>query len=144
MWHVLRTEPLPNELDRKTEWAQWAVVVGVWALGIYDVAVLADRPYRRVGVSQSRIAWRRFRRNRLAMAGLAIMAILYWVTLLAPFLAPFDPNFQGDIVLNRYLPPTAEHLFGTDKFGRDIFSRVLYGARISLTIGLLFKFNFNF
>ena len=115
----------------------FVTVVGVWALGIYDVAVLANRPYRRVGVSQSRIAWRRFRRNRLAMAGLAIMAILYWVTLLAPFLAPFDPNFQGDIVLNRYLPPAAEHLFGTDKFGRDIFSRVLYGARISLTIGFL-------
>jgi peptide/nickel transport system permease protein len=59
------------------------------------------------------------------------------VTLLAPFIAPFDPNFQGNIVLNRYKPPSMEHLLGTDKFGRDIFSRILYGARISLSIGFI-------
>jgi peptide/nickel transport system permease protein len=71
------------------------------------------------------------------MAGLAIMVVLYWVTLLAPYLAPFDPNLQGNIVLDRYLRPSAEHLLGTDKFGRDVLSRILYGARISLTIGFL-------
>jgi peptide/nickel transport system permease protein len=112
-------------------------LVGVWVWGILDVAVIATRPVKRVGVSQWRIAARRFRRNRLAMAGLAIMVLLYWVTLLAPFLAPFDPNFQGNIVLTRYQPPSMEHLLGTDKFGRDIFSRILYGARISLTIGFI-------
>ncbi len=114
-----------------------ASLVGFWAWGIYDVAVSATRPIKRTGVNQWRLAWRRFRRNRLAMAGLAIMALLYWVTLLAPYLAPYDPNFQGNIVLNRYLAPASEHFFGTDKFGRDVFSRILYGARISLTIGFL-------
>jgi peptide/nickel transport system permease protein len=114
-----------------------ATLVGVWLWGILDVAVIATRPIKRVGVSQWRIAGRRFRRNRLAMAGLAIMVLLYWVTLLAPFLAPFDPNFQGNIVLTRYQPPSMEHFLGTDKFGRDIFSRILYGARISLTIGFI-------
>ncbi len=112
-------------------------VVGVWIWGVTDVAVTATRPVRRTGVSQWRIAGRRFRRNRLAMAGLAVMALLYWVTLLAPYLAPFDPNFQRNIVLDRYLSPSIEHPLGTDKFGRDILSRILYGARISLTIGFL-------
>ncbi|HUP00541.1 MAG TPA: oligopeptide ABC transporter permease [Gemmatimonadota bacterium] len=126
---------------RIEDWIALAVLgaslVGFWAWGMWDVAVAATRPIKRIGVSQWRLAGRRFRRNRLAMAGLAIMALLYWLTLLAPYLAPYDPNFQGNIVLNRYLQPSAEHLFGTDKFGRDVFSRILYGARISLTIGFL-------
>ncbi|HEY7472899.1 MAG TPA: oligopeptide ABC transporter permease [Gemmatimonadota bacterium] len=112
-------------------------LIGVWVWGILDVAVVATKPIKRVGVSQWRIAGRRFRKNRLAMAGLAIMVLLYWVTLLAPFLAPYDPNFQGNIVLNRYQPPSMQHFLGTDKFGRDIFTRILYGARISLTIGFI-------
>lgn len=112
-------------------------LVGIWAWGILDTAVVVTRPIKRSGVSQWRLAGRRFRRNRLAMAGLGVMALLYWVTLLAPFIAPYDPNFQGNIVLNRYLGPSAEHLMGTDKFGRDVFSRILYGARISLSIGFL-------
>ena len=112
-------------------------LIGVWVWGIFDVAVVSTRPVKRTGLSQWRIAARRFRRNNLAVWGLAIMVFLYWVTLLAPFLAPYDPNFQGNIVLNRYQPPSMEHLLGTDKFGRDLFSRVLYGARISLSIGFI-------
>lgn len=114
-----------------------ATLIALWTWGIYDVAVTATKPIRRTGVSQWRLAGRRFRKNHLAMAGLGVMVFLYWVTLMAPFIAPFDPNFQGNIVLNRYLPPSAEYYFGTDKFGRDVFSRILYGARISLTIGFL-------
>jgi peptide/nickel transport system permease protein len=89
------------------------------------------------GDSQWAIAGRHFRKNRMAMGGLAIMVLLYVVTLITPLIAPFDPAAQGDIVLTRYLPPSAEHLMGTDKFGRDILSRVLYGARISLSIGFI-------
>lgn len=129
------------EMGRIEDWIALvtlaSTLIGFWAWGLYDTAVAAAKPLRRTGVSQWRLAWRRFRRNRLAMAGLAIMALLYWMTLLAPYLAPFDPNFQGNIVLNRYLSPSGEHFFGTDKFGRDVFSRILYGARISLTIGFL-------
>ncbi|MGH7557713.1 MAG: oligopeptide ABC transporter permease [Gemmatimonadota bacterium] len=136
-------EDLPRtlELGRVEDWVALATLavtlVGLWIWGVVDVAVTATRPVRRVGVSQWRLAGRRFRRNHLAMTGLAVMALLYWVTLLAPYLAPYDPNFQGNIVLDRYLSPSAEHPLGTDKFGRDILSRILYGARISLTIGFL-------
>lgn len=114
-----------------------ATLAAAWVVGLYDVAVVATHPLRRTGVSQWRLAGRRFRKNRLAMVGLAIMAFLYWGTLMTPFLAPHDPDLQGDIVQTRYLAPSGDHFFGTDKFGRDVFSRVMFGARISLTIGFL-------
>src|SRR5690606_1429127 len=114
-----------------------ALLVGIWGWGLYDLIVRSRRVPRLQGDSQWAIAARHFRRNRMAMAGLITMLVLYAVTLLAPLIAPFDPTAQGDIVLTRYLEPSFEHPMGTDKFGRDIFSRVLYGARISLTIGFV-------
>lgn len=113
------------------------LLAGVWGWGLYDLLVRARRAPRLHGDSQWAIAARHFRRNRMAMAGMIVMFVLYAITLLAPLIAPFDPTAQGDIVMTRYLPPSLEHLMGTDKFGRDIFSRVLYGARISLTIGFV-------
>ena len=89
------------------------------------------------GDSQWAIAGRHFKKNKLAIAGLIVMIVLYLVTLLTPLIAPFDPAAQGDIITSRYLPPSAAHWLGTDKFGRDILSRVLYGARISLSIGFV-------
>jgi peptide/nickel transport system permease protein len=89
------------------------------------------------GDSQWAIAGRHFKKNKLAIGGLAVMIILYLVTLLTPLIAPYDPAVQGDIITSRYLPPSAAHWLGTDKFGRDILSRVLYGARISLSIGFV-------
>jgi peptide/nickel transport system permease protein len=89
------------------------------------------------GDSQWRVAIRSFRRNRLALMGLLVLALLYAITLLAPFLAPYDPIATGDIVGTSYLPPSAAHWFGTDRLGRDVLSRVLYGARISLSIGFV-------
>jgi peptide/nickel transport system permease protein len=65
------------------------------------------------------------------------MSFIYLVTLMGPYLAPYDPNAQDDIVRTRYLAPAAEHPMGTDKFGRDVLSRVIYGARISLSIGFI-------
>src|SRR5690606_33578705 len=108
------------------------LLLGTWAGALYDLAVRAKRPVKRFGDSQWAIATRHFRRNRMAMAGLVVMLILYAVTLLTPLIAPHDPTAQGDIVLTRYQPPSFEHPMGTDKFGRDVFSRVLYGSRISL------------
>jgi peptide/nickel transport system permease protein len=87
--------------------------------------------------SQWAIASRHFQKNHLAMGGLVVMLLLYLVTLLTPLIAPFDPAAQGDIIASRYLSPSSQHWMGTDKFGRDIFSRVLYGARISLSIGFI-------
>lgn len=81
--------------------------------------------------------WVRFRRNRLGLAGAVIVLLLYLVALLAPLLTPYDPIELGDVPQMRYLPPSADHPFGTDKFGRDIYTRVLYGSRISLSISFL-------
>jgi peptide/nickel transport system permease protein len=114
-----------------------AVLLAVWAWGLFDLAVRSRRPPKARGDSQWAIAARHFRKNRLAMAGLVVMLLLYLVTLLTPLIAPFDPAEQGDIILTRYLSPSWQNLMGTDKFGRDIFSRVLYGARISLSIGFI-------
>ncbi len=79
--------------------------------------------------------WPRFRRNRLALSGLVLVAVLFLVSLLAPWLAPYDPNF---IDINAILmPPSSSHLMGTDSLGRDVFSRIIYGARISLKVGFV-------
>jgi len=86
---------------------------------------------------RGRETWRRFSRHRQAILGLALIVLLTGTALLAPALAPYDPDAQTDIVATRYQAPSVSHPMGTDRFGRDIFSRVLYGARISLSIGFL-------
>ena len=86
---------------------------------------------------RGRETWRRFRRHRQAILGLALIVLLTGTALLAPALAPYDPDAQTDIVATRYQAPSVSHPMGTDRFGRDIFSRTLYGARISLSIGFL-------
>src|SRR5690554_6138165 len=80
------------------------------------------------GDSQWRIAARLFRSDRLAMAGLIGLLALTVVAILAPVFAPHDPIVQTDIVRTSYLPPSAEHWLGTDQFGRDVLSRIIYGA----------------
>lgn len=85
-------------------------------------------------------AWIRFRRNRLAMLGLAMLCILLAVAIFAPYIAPFDPMKQliwTEGAKAKLAAPSAAHLMGTDAYGRDIMSRVMYGARISLQISLL-------
>ncbi|MBI4544142.1 MAG: ABC transporter permease [Gemmatimonadetes bacterium] len=89
------------------------------------------------GASQWRIAVRQFRRDPLALAGLAVIAVLYLLALLGPLLTPYDPLAHADLVRAGHLPPSASHWFGTDRFGRDVLTRILYGARISLAIGLI-------
>ena len=85
--------------------------------------------------SQMRDIWKRFRSNKLAMAGLIIVAIIVLSAIFANFIAPYDYDKQS--FADRFLMPSAEHLFGTDNFGRDLFSRVLYGGRVSLLDSLL-------
>lgn len=89
------------------------------------------------GRSPWQMAWRRFKANRLALVALWVIVALYALALLAPLLAPFDPAAIDDVMETRYLPPSWEHPFGTDEFGRDLFSRALYGARVSLSVGFL-------
>ncbi len=82
-----------------------------------------------------RDVWRRFRRNRLALIGVGVVALLALAAAAAPLIAPYDPT--GVVLDDQFQPPSLAHLFGTDFYGRDIFSRVIYGARISLLIGLI-------
>ncbi len=84
-----------------------------------------------------RIALGRFRANGLALAALYVIVALCLVGILAPILAPYDPAAIDDVMKTRYLGPSWDHLFGTDEFGRDLFSRAVYGARVSLSVGLL-------
>lgn len=82
-----------------------------------------------------RAFWQRLAANRLAMAGAAVVALLVVVALLAPLIAPYDPYaIDVDSIL---LPPSLEHPFGTDELGRDVFSRMVYGARVSLEVGFV-------
>lgn len=85
--------------------------------------------------SQAKEVWRRFRRNRQAMIGLIMLLILVLAAVFASVIAPYDPLKQD--IIHRLSPPSLNHLFGTDELGRDIFSRILYGSRISLTVGLI-------
>ncbi len=79
--------------------------------------------------------WRQFRKQRLALIGGGILCMLLLMALLAPVLAPQDPLAQD--LYQRLQPPSTDHWFGTDDFGRDILSRIIYGSRISLRIGLI-------
>ncbi len=78
-------------------------------------------------------AWRTFKKNKIALAGTIIVVFFILIAFLAPLIAPYGINDQN--MANRLQPPSAEHWFGTDDFGRDILSRVLFGARISLWVG---------
>lgn len=82
-----------------------------------------------------RIALRTLARNRVAMAGLAILVLLSLVAVLAPAIAPYDPDAVD--ILHQLEAPSKAHLLGTDLYGRDIFSRILYGGRITLVVGLI-------
>lgn len=90
---------------------------------------------RRRARSGFRAFWRRFRRNRLAIVGIVVLAILYLSAILAPWVAPHDPD--RIFMMNRFAGPSSEHPLGTDETGRDVLSRLVYGARVSLTIGLM-------
>ncbi|WP_103255605.1 ABC transporter permease [Tabrizicola aquatica] len=88
---------------------------------------------RQARLGQLWLAWVRIRRNRLAMAGLVIVGLLLVVAIFAPLLAPHNPLTQD--LSRRLLPPgTPGNLLGTDDFGRDILSRIIYGSRITLYI----------
>ncbi|MGM9926411.1 MAG: ABC transporter permease [Bacillus sp. (in: firmicutes)] len=78
-------------------------------------------------------AWRSFRKNKMAVAGTVIVLLFILLAVVAPLIAPY--SFKEQDLSKRLLAPSSEHWFGTDDFGRDIFSRVIYGARLSLWVG---------
>jgi ABC-type dipeptide/oligopeptide/nickel transport system permease subunit len=87
-----------------------------------------------------RLAWRRLTCDRRAIAAAAVLALLCLVTICAPLIAPYDPSRQLDIIGLKDQPPSWAHWFGTDPFGRDVLSRVLFGGRVSLGIAVLAAF----
>jgi len=88
-----------------------------------------------MGKLRESIFWRQFRRNTLALAGAGLVVFMFLVSFLAPYIAPYDPQ---EIDVSRILqPPSWEHPFGTDQLGRDVLSRMIWGARISLKVGFV-------
>ncbi|WP_153732379.1 ABC transporter permease [Sporosarcina obsidiansis] len=79
--------------------------------------------------------WRRFKKNRFAFVGFLFIALILVVAILAKWIVPFDPYYMD--TNSTLTAPNSEHWFGTDQFGRDIFSRILYGTQISLKVGLI-------
>ncbi|AQS59863.1 nickel transporter permease [Desulforamulus ferrireducens] len=79
--------------------------------------------------------WRRLRKNRLAMVSLVFLLALTFVAIFAPLVAPYDPYYSE--MPKALAGPSGEHLLGNDELGRDILSRIIYGARISLKVGLI-------
>ncbi len=80
-------------------------------------------------------AWHKFCRNKSAVVGLIIISLMILMGVLAPVLSPHDPNQIN--VLQTYLPPFSEgHILGTDDLGRDLLSRLLYGARMSIVVAI--------
>ncbi len=80
-------------------------------------------------------AWRRLKQNRLAMTGLAVIVFIALMAAVGPFFSPY--SYSDQVLADANQPPSAQHWFGTDNLGRDLFTRVLYGARISLSIGIV-------
>lgn len=85
----------------------------------------------------SNAAWKRFKKNKLALFGLVVLALFILVALFAPLIAPHDPYTSTKNELGTYdvyAPPSSDHILGTDGTGRDLISRLIYGARVSLSV----------
>src|SRR5215212_10200711 len=91
---------------------------------------------------QIAIVWRRFRKHKLGLVGFFTLLTMTLLCVFAPFVSPHDPAHQD--LLNTFGPAVfsfaAPHWLGTDEFGRDIFTRLLYAGRISLTVGIIVTF----
>ncbi len=103
------------------------------ALTTADTSNAADGSVQ--GISAWGIAWRRIRRDPGAIIAASVIVALVLVAILAPQIAPWDPARPDRAVSFRASPPSAEHWLGTDRAGRDVLSRLIYGARVSLGVG---------
>ena len=87
--------------------------------------------------SQMAEIWRRLRMNKGAMAGLVIVSVLVFIAVFADVILDYDTQVTGQNIMERLQWPSAKHWMGTDEMGRDLFARILYGTRISLSVGLV-------
>lgn len=92
-------------------------------------------PKYREEQTMTQLVWRAYRRHKPAMVGTVIVLIFALSAIFAPYISPWDPERTD---LDRMLqPPSAKHLMGTDELGRDLLTRILYGGRVSLSIGVM-------
>lgn len=98
--------------------------------------LLSEQPAsrRQAKLGQAYRTWVQLRRNKLAMVGLGIVVLLVATALFADIIAPYDPLRSGDLRTMRLLPPSWDNLMGTDDQARDIFSRIVHGARLTLMV----------
>ncbi len=90
---------------------------------------------RRPSVSLWRDAWNRLAKNKMAMLGLAFVILVALAAVLAPWVAPY--HYKDTDFKNARKPPSREHIMGTDKLGRDVFSRIIWGAQVSVTVAVV-------
>ncbi|MFJ7745047.1 ABC transporter permease [Peribacillus sp. NPDC097295] len=86
-------------------------------------------------ISPWKEGWKSFKKNKVALVGLGIVLFFIILAIFAPLIAPY--SFEGQKLSDKHLAPSADHWFGTDEFGRDILSRIIYGSRLSLWVGFL-------
>lgn len=87
--------------------------------------------------SQILSIWNRFKKNKLALFGIAVFAAMLFIAVFADFIVDYEKDAVAQNMMMRFKSPSAEHLFGTDGFGRDLFARIIFGARISLFVGVV-------
>lgn len=91
-----------------------------------------------IRVKKNNPFWYKLKQNKMTLVGLAILLLIILLAIVVPFLSPYDPNKIN--LANKFQSPSASHWFGTDEVGRDIFTRIFYGASLSLGLGILIIF----
>lgn len=86
---------------------------------------------------QIKSIWFRYKKNKLAMIGLIMFIVMILIAVFANLLADYENDVVTHNMKNRLIPPNEKHIFGTDQYGRDIFARIIFGARISLFVGIV-------
>lgn len=97
--------------------------------------VVSGGALQKTARSPRQMYWHRFKNNRMCIAGSALVLLLVFIAIFGPLIAPNDPILVN--TPDRFTSPGTQYWFGTDEFGRDIFSRILYGGRIAVQIGLV-------
>ncbi len=102
---------------------------------LQEEPVLDLTPKYREQQTMTQLVWRSYRRHKPAMIGTTIILIFALAAIFAPYISPWDPvKTNLDAMLQ---PPSSEHIMGTDELGRDLLTRILYGGRVSLSIGVM-------
>ncbi|GMR13453.1 MAG: hypothetical protein BMS9Abin29_1663 [Gemmatimonadota bacterium] len=135
-WDVVLDAPL-GPLDHKVAFVTLLTgLLGAWIWSFRNLGSMPRDPQSEVAGTWW-VAAESFGRSRLAVLGLVIVGTAYLVVLLVPFIAPYEPGITAGFGSEGMLRPSLDHPFGTDRLARDVLTMVLYGARISLSIGLI-------